>query len=157
MMQNNGRRYDNRPDYGRQGGNPRYSRQEEPALPVPDFPEDYVEYAETVMEQLIRSRSGNVTTTKIRKILSLLTDIYNTEILRTEETLTDESITKLQLARIRIVYECGRDEGVKTFAEKTHLLPWLKDVGSSREKAIRYTHYVEALVAYHKFFGGKES
>lgn len=98
-----------------------------------------------------------ITTSKLRNILSLLMDVYNTETLRTEETLCPESITALQLARIRIAYECGRDRNTKEFVEAANLLPWLKAVGSSRKKAIEYTHYLEAIVAYHRFFGGREN
>ena len=36
------------------------------------------------------------------------------------------------------------------------LIPYLKDIGTSREKLMNYFHYMEALVAYHKFYGGKE-
>ena len=98
-----------------------------------------------------------ITTSKLRNILSLLTDVYNTETLRTEEALCPESITALQLARIRIAYECGRDRNTKEFVEAANLLPWLKAVGNSRKKAIEYTHYLEAIVAYHRFFGGREN
>ena len=62
-----------------------------------------------------------------------------------------------QMARIRIAYECGRDRGTREFVEAAHLLPWLKDIGNSRTNALRYVHYLEAIVAYHRFFGGREN
>ena len=36
-------------------------------------------------------------------------------------------------------------------------MAWLKAIGDSREKAIHYIHYLEAIVAYHRFFGGREN
>lgn len=120
---------------------------------VPDFPKDYVDFA----EKLMKTRSRQITTSKLRNILSLLMDVYNTEILRTEAELSEESQVKLQMARIRIAYECGRDRNTKEFVEGAYLLPWLKAVGSSREQAIRYIHYLEAIVAYHRFWGGREN
>ena len=144
--------YGGRNDY-RNGGGYRGDRQNTPAAPAPDFPEDYVDFAENLM----RRQSRSITTSKLRKILSLLMDIYNTEVIRTEEMVSEESAMKLQLARIRIAYESGRDESVMEFVNQAHLLPWLKDIGNSRERAIRYIHYLEALVAYHRFFGGKEN
>ena len=125
----------------------------EPNRPVPPFPADYVDFA----EKLMGIQCKKITTSKLRNILSLLMDVYNTETLRTEETLCPESITALQLARIRIAYECGRDRNTKEFVEAANLLPWLKAVGSSRKKAIEDTHYLEAIVAYHRFFGGREN
>ena len=132
-------------------GNRDYPRQAEES--VPDFPKDYVDFAENLM----KTRSRQITTSKLRNILSLLMDVYNTEILRTETELLEESKVKLQMARIRIAYECGRDRNTKEFVEGAYLLPWLKAVGSSREQAIRYIHYLEAIVAYHRFWGGREN
>ena len=105
----------------------------------------------------MKTRFRQITTSKLRNILSLLMDVYNTEILRTEAELSEESQVKLQMARIRIAYECGRDRNTKEFVEGAYLLPWLKAVGSSREQAIRYIHYLEAIVAYHRFWGGREN
>lgn len=132
-------------------GNRDYPRQAEEL--VPDFPKDYVDFAENLM----KTRFRQITTSKLRNILSLLMDVYNTEILRTEAELLEESKVKLQMARIRIAYECGRDRNTKEFVEDAHLLPWLKAVGSSREQAIQYIHYLEAIVAYHRFWGGREN
>lgn len=132
-------------------GNRDYPPQAEES--VPDFPKDYVDFA----EKLMKTRSRQITTSKLRNILSLLMDVYNTEILRTEVELSEESQVKLQMARIRIAYECGRDRNTKEFVEGAYLLPWLKAVGSSREQAIRYIHYLEAIVAYHRFWGGREN
>ena len=132
-------------------GNRDYPPQTEES--VPNFPKDYVDFA----EKLMKTRSRQITTSKLRNILSLLMDVYNTEILRTEVELSEESQVKLQMARIRIAYECGRDRNTKEFVEGAYLLPWLKAVGSSREQAIRYIHYLEAIVAYHRFWGGREN
>lgn len=126
---------------------------QQPAPKIPDFPKDYVDFAENLMKTLYRQ----ITTSKLRNILSLLMDVYNTEILRTEATLLEESVVKLQMARIRIAYECGRDRNTKEFVEAAHLLPWLKGIGDSREQTIRYIHYLEAIVAYHRFWGGREN
>lgn len=118
------------------------------------FPEDYVDFAENLM----RTNSRNITTSKLRNILSQLMDVYNTEILRTDEHITQESVVKLQMARIRIAYEYGRGERwTKEFITATNLLPWIKEIGDSREKVLHYIHYLEALVAYHRFFGGREN
>lgn len=138
----------NRP-YGNSNGDWNKNNQQ----PDRAFPADYVDFA----EKLMRANSRNITTSKLRNFLSLLMDVYNTETLRTEPNLSEESKTKLQMARIRIAYECGRDRNTKEFVEAACLLPWLKAIGDSREQAIRYVHYLEAIVAYHRYFGGREN
>jgi len=142
-------RSDSRP----QGGYNRNHQQASAPVQIPDFPKDYVDFAERLMQANYRK----ITTSKLRNLLSLLMDVYNTETLRTEQDICEDSAVKLQMARIRMAYECGRDRNTKEFVEAANLLPWLKAIGNSREQAIRYVHYMEAIVAYHRFFGGREN
>ena len=58
---------------------------------------------------------------------------------------------------VRIVYDAGREQAVTTFLETTKLLNYIKGIGNSRAEMIRFAHYMEALVAYHRFMGGKEN
>ena len=46
---------------------------------------------------------------------------------------------------------------VKDFVTSANLLSYIKGIGESREQMIRFAQYMEALVAYHKYFGGKEA
>lgn len=120
------------------------------------LPADFVDTAEQVIQQISTERS-RITTSKIRNLLSLVSDIYNVENLRTDASLLPESQTGLTMLRIRMVYEAGRDDGTKTFLLKSRLLEYLKDIGTDRNKLINYAHYMEALVAYHRFLiGGRE-
>ena len=144
-FQNNG--YSPRSNSGSRGS---YAPQEPPGKA---FPKDYVDFAERYMKEHYRQ----ITTSKLRNLLSLMMDVYNTEILRDGDTLLADSVRKLQMARIRMAYECGRDRSTKEFVQGAYLLPWLKDIGTSRERAIAYIGYMEALVAYHRFFGGREN
>ena len=141
---------------GQRSGNQRqnHTYQEPKELPKPEkLPEDYVDQAEAIMQHA----ASSITTSKIRNLLSLVSDIYNTENLRSAENLLPESESALLQMRIRVAYECGRDEGTRTFVEKAKLLQYLKGIGHSRAELIRFAHYMEALVAYHRYFGGRES
>ena len=142
--------------FGRNSGQGSYRKDEQKAGPKKEkkpFPGDYVEFADTLMQQQCK----NITTSKLRKILSLFMDVYNTENLRTDEAIAQENVTRLQLAKIRLVYECGREEKVKAFAEDAYLFHWLKEAGTSREMVLRYIHYLEALVAYHRYHNEGEN
>lgn len=140
--------YNNRSSYGQQKELP-------PEITPKKVPEDYVDEAERIMRSLM-SQPKKVTTSKIRNLLSLVTDIYNTENIRTEEKLLPEIIVKLNLMRVRVAYECGRDDTVKSFVAQTNLLEYLKGISTDRADLIRFAHYMEALVAFHRYFGGKE-
>ena len=43
---------------------------------------------------------------------------------------------------------------MKNLVEKAELLAYLKGIGNSREAFLRYAGYLEALTAYHRFYGG---
>lgn len=134
-----------------------YVQQKElpPEITPQKLPENYVDQAETIMRSLMEN-GKTVTTSKIRNLLSLVTEIYNTENIRTDARLQPESVTRLSLMRVRVAYECGRDDTIKDFVAKTKLLEYLKGISTDRADLIRFAHYMEALVAYHRYFGGRE-
>lgn len=120
------------------------------------LPANYVDIAEEIMGELVQNRKC-ISTSKIRNLLSFASEIYNVEKLRTEEELLPESIAKLSMMRVRTAYECGRDADTKDFVVKARLLEYIKGIGKSRAAMMDFAHYMEALVAYHRFFGGKEN
>ena len=79
--------YNSRSSYGQQKELP-------PEITPKKVPEDYVDEAERIMRSLM-SGGKTVTTSKIRNLLSLVTDIYNEENIRTDKKLRPESIVKL--------------------------------------------------------------
>ena len=136
-------------------------REEVKPVSAEPLPADFVEQAENVMTRLKKRKDEEkkqpITTSKIRNLLSMITDIYNVENLRTDGTLTEESVQGITMARIRMVYEAGRERSVRDFLDEAKLLEYVKDIGNDRQKLIKFTHYMEALVAYHRFYiGGKE-
>ena len=101
------------------------------------------------------ANSKSITTSKLRNWFSIANDIYNVESRSSEIGLKPESCTKLLNLRVRIVYDAGKDSKIKDFVTSANLLSYIK--GSSRERMIRFAQYMEALVAYHKYFGGREA
>lgn len=121
--------------------------------------ENYVQKAEDLMRALLDPdlKSKKITTTKIRNLFSLVVDVCGEEERRGENTLQDESVAKLKRMYVRAVYEFGRDEATREFIKKAELLEHLKWIENDREKLIRFTRYMEALVAFHRYLGGKEA
>ena len=79
------------------------------------------------------------------------------EKLRTaEKELLPDSAAKLGMMRVRTAYEAGRDSAVKNFVEQAKLLQYIKGIGLDRKAFLNFAHYMEALVAYHRYYGGKD-
>lgn len=125
--------------------------------------ENYVDLAEQAIRNLKnavddRGRSiGLLTTSQIRNLLAMTADIYNEAVNSPSKMLQRETIERISYLRLRFVYEAGREPKVKAFVEKTNVLEYLKKIGTSKEKYIRFSRYMEALVAYHRYLGGRDS
>lgn len=120
----------------------------------------YVEKAETVIKKLKtnkdkKGRTVWITTSKIRNLLAMSADIYN-EVLISDEKLSDEINARIDYLRIRFVYEAGRERVVEDFVKTGEILQALQEIQGSRKRFILFNHYIEALVAYHRFYEGKD-
>lgn len=159
-MANNDGQYHSRKDNGgckhergynnqRQGSNPSYGSQQ--TLETPDrlTEDNYVELADRVMKNL-----KGLTTSKIRNLLAMTADIYNDVVQGGE--WDDGMKGRINYLRIRFAYEAGRDEIVAGFVERANLIRYAKKAGESPEDYKLFSRYMEALVAYHRFYGGKD-
>lgn len=126
---------------------------------------NYVDQAEEVIKKVkdIKNQRGKLvglpTTSQIRNILAMTSDIYNEVLNVTDETLPDKLVGQIEYLRIRVVYEYGRDVkdgAVQNFIKYAELLEILEEIKSSRANFILFNRYMEALVAFHKFYGGRD-
>ena len=124
---------------------------------------NYVDLAEKTIKDLSNrtdKRGRNIpllSTSKIRKILSMSADIYNDVKRLSGDTIDDEMKSRVQYLRMHVAYEAGRDRAVKDFINAARLLEIIQEIGSSKEQLILFCHYMEALVAYQRYFGGKDN
>lgn len=116
------------------------------------LPAGYIDLAENVIRGIKQNSGKAISTSKIRNLLSMVSDIYNVEYLRPEKEILSKSQTALSMLRIRVAYEAGRDAETKEFVAKAELLEYIKGIGTSRESLINFSHYMEALVAYHRYY-----
>lgn len=124
---------------------------------------DYVNKAERVIRDLAeesklknRGRVVIVTTSKIRNLLAMSADIYNQVLVSEKEELSTELKGRIEYLRVHFIYECGREPSVNNFVQRAEILEILKEIGSSRKNYILFSRYMEALVAFHRYYGGKE-
>lgn len=123
--------------------------------------QNYVDEAERVIKGLIRTdKFGNskldLTTSKIRNILSMVSELYTDAQHSREDKLDADMVSRVQYLKMRIAYEAGRERSVKDFVLAAGLLDYADEIGSSRQNLILFCNYMEALVAYHKFHGGRD-
>ena len=130
--------------------------------------EDYVDKAERLMKEL----SQYITTSKIRDLLAQVNELYNEIILLLNEKLDKRYVEAIRHLKVKMIYDAGRDRQerlskqdrnnpklrkgkITHFYNETGLLDMVSNIGDSREKFIEYCRYFEALVAFHKFYGGE--
>lgn len=121
---------------------------------------NYADVAQAIMKKLSECKDQRgrtkpfegLTTSKIRSIYSLIMNVY---------TRVDSSedfgvhIKYIQYLKAKMAYEEGREPAVKTFMEGTRLRTLLNNV-KDYDTFMLYCRYAESLVAYFKFFGGKD-
>ena len=166
MYNNNGfNRGNNRPNQSY--GQPQPSIQPVKAEPLPD---DYVKKAEEAIGALKEIENNDrrqkvITTSKLRSLFSLFSETYNEVVRGDQEKLTPSQISVLSAAKVRVYYEIGREDGyrgsldtgsVGRFVKHSNLLQYLSDIGDSCEKLIQFYHYMEALVAFHRYYFGEK-
>lgn len=148
-------------------GNRRYpstqkpqNREEQPQRQHQPLQEDtYVDQAEKVILELREEKNPKkiVTTSKIRNLLAMNTDIYN-DVVRDEkeEELSQDVRSRINYLKVRFAYEAGREESVKTFVEQADILKHLDDIQGKRKQYLLFSRYMEALVAFRKYHIDKD-
>ena len=99
-----------------------------------------------------------ITTTGIRNLLDLVNKIYNRVHISNEEILEEALISDIAYLKIKFSYAAGREPKIKRFLEQTYMIQLLDPIIKSRKKEefLLYARYVESLIAYFKFYGGKD-
>lgn len=132
--------------------------------------EDQVDKAQKVMEKLSGSHNM-VTTAQIRKFLTAVNavtgkvDRYrNQHAGEKVHTLPVELQAEVKYLKVKLAYQIGRarpnrredTNPVEDFAKEAGLMEKIDEIKNSMDKYDEFARYVESLVAFHKFYGGKD-
>lgn len=127
---------------------------------------DVVTEAEKAIKELqYKDRYDNikidVTTSQIRKFLTAVNVVRNKVDLykaknKGAESLSKELTAEIKFLKVNLLYQAGRTAAVKRFMTVSKLDVIIDSIGDSLARFVKFTKYVEALVAYHKFLGGKD-
>lgn len=118
----------------------------------------YVDEADLVIKELkkVNFKVGRdtLTTTQLRNLLSLTSSIYDEARNQGIESVLD----RVAYLRIQFIYQSGRNQAVKALVELAKIDTILRVIQykKSEKHLIRLCHYMEALVAFFKYYGGKE-
>lgn len=123
---------------------------------ISDYETDYSKTAEKVIKTLIEKHGERkiLTTSKIRNILAMTADIYNdvNDPSEMKGGILSENIqARIRYLKIRIIYESGRENDVKNFVEESCIVDIINSIGDKKANYIRFSRYMEALVAYRKY------
>lgn len=127
---------------------------------------NYVDMAEAHINELIQKNTrvlpngkkstSIVTTSKIRGLLSMVSDIYNDVLNEPGETLRPDIVARISYMKVHFYYEAGREKLVKSFLETAEVFPLLNEIKGKRSGFILFSRYMEALVAFRKFYVEKD-
>ena len=123
---------------------------------------NYVEIAEAKIKVLQKNktlpngRTSIVSTSKIRGLLSMVSDIYNDVLNETGELLNSDIVARISYMKVHFYYEAGREKLVKEFLETAEIFPLIEAIRGKRSGFILFSRYMEALVAFRKYHVGND-
>lgn len=110
---------------------------------------DINEYGRKFVNTCFKDGGGNliVSTSQIRKFLSAVNVLQNRYSAREDKF----NKTDMQYLRIKLTYQAGRDTKLKKMKQELDpIIARIEDIKDFK----RFAMLMEAIVAYHKFYGG---
>lgn len=121
-----------------------------------EIKKDFSDTAENVIKNLNRLPN----TSQIRNVLDLINNATKRISVLEGEDISEYKDDLLYI-RVKLAYIEGKasdNDGVKDFIEYSNLKDLIKTIVKNNKKSeyLVFAKYVEALVAYHKFYGGRD-
>lgn len=133
-----------------------YKDQTTPSLKLPQGPIDQWQEEDLIQcsEALAKNVSKNVKTNQVRNFFSGVLRI-KTDFARSQK-YEDVRLALLML-KPKLAYAAGRQKGVRFFAEEMTKVVEATLQAGNEEGLKRFFLFVESVVAYHKYYGGKDN
>ena len=118
----------------------------------------YVNEVEVVIQEMkqtnFRESRDTLTMSQLRNLSSLTSNIYD----EVQNNDVSQVSDKLAYLRVQFVYQSGRNAAIKKLVELADILGILKTIQAKNDRStiIRFCRYMEALVAYFKYYGGQD-
>ena len=103
-------------------------------------------------------KNANITSSKIRNILEMVNKIYNNVFFISGNELTNNQLSDIAYLKVKMAYESGRDKSVEDFIKRSCIMNPITNIVNSKKKDdfLLYCRYVESLVAYFRYYGGRD-
>jgi CRISPR-associated protein Csm2 len=141
-------------DYNKQNN---YNQNNQNSILKVEWKEIEIDFGEAA-RKLMKEVYFLITNSQLRNILSLFSHIYDKQLrLNSDDGKLDvDTIEAMKYAKIKIVYAKAKSESKSIkFYDKSNIINFVDEALKNRKNLILYFRYIEALVAYHKLFGGK--
>ena len=110
----------------------------------------------TKTDRMGRESVDIVSTSKMRGLLAMVSDIYNDVLNEPKENLSNDLIARINYMKVHFYYEAGREKKVKELLEEARVFEVISDIKGKRSGFILFSRYMEALVAFRKFYVEKD-
>ena len=135
---------------------------------------DIADRANNVMKELFKvdgtgkcDARNVVTTSQIRKILTAIgtitekVNVYRIQNPDCSEKLPEELQAEIKFLKVKLAYQIGRSNSkwgnpVKDFEKAADLIKEIDAIKDSTKAWQVFANYMEALVAFHKYYGGRD-
>lgn len=129
---------------------------------------DVIQEAEQVVRSLSADNYGNIylTKTQIRKLLSAVNAINNKLMVHLSQRsdaegksneLPQELTAEIRYLEVKLLYQAGRgDKNVREFVDKAKMRERITKAAKGVSEYKEFAQFMEAVVAFHKFHGGKD-
>ena len=126
---------------------------------------DVAAEAEAVILKLKEKGNNKIflKTSQLRKFLSAVNAVTNRVMVYhaqhiDEKRLPVELASEVKYLKVKFAYQAGRNgmKAVKDFGKEARIKEHIDHVGDSFREYQCFARYMEALVAYHKFYGGRD-
>ena len=98
----------------------------------------------------------SLTTSQLRRFLSAVNSLKSRAEMLESEKLDIDTAEEVKYLKIKLAYQAGREKAVKDFAKKSNMFAKIDEVGDDRKSLLEFTRLVEGIVAYHRYYGGKD-
>ena len=100
-------------------------------------------------------------TSQLRKFLSAVNAVTNRVMVYHAQHLDETKLpitlaSEVKYLKVKFAYQAGRMREVREFGETARIKEHIDRVGDSFREYQWFARYMEALVAYHKFYGGRD-
>ena len=101
-----------------------------------------------------RVSGDTLTTSQLRNLLSFTSSIYDEARNQGIESVLD----RIAYLRVQFIYQSGRNAAVRKLVDLTQIDTIIRVIQQNKDEKylMRLCHYMEALVAFFKYYGGKE-